>query len=112
MTKKKLELTRLPHELLIPAASVGERERGGGVREGVFGTEKKEIEPLIDFWYVLIWLSLRLLYVFSLLYLSFSSSIWGWNLCLYMRIFWVNTWAKTDIKTGSSNTPGAHENPI
>ncbi|KAH7323842.1 Alpha/Beta hydrolase protein [Rhexocercosporidium sp. MPI-PUGE-AT-0058] len=39
LTKKKLELTRLPHEVLLP--------RG---REGEHGTPKSEIEPLIDFW--------------------------------------------------------------
>jgi hypothetical protein len=39
LTRKKLELTRLPHELLLPV----ERERE-------HGTPKAEIEPLIDFW--------------------------------------------------------------
>lgn len=39
LTKKKLELTRLPHELLLPKA-----------REWEHGTPKSEIEPLIDFW--------------------------------------------------------------
>lgn len=39
LTKKKLELTRLPHEVLLP------RER-----EWELGTPKSEIEPLIDFW--------------------------------------------------------------
>lgn len=39
LTKKKLELTRLPHEVLLP------RER-----EWELGTPKIEIEPLIDFW--------------------------------------------------------------
>lgn len=39
LTQKKLELTRLPHELLLPKA-----------REWEFGTPKSEIEPLIDFW--------------------------------------------------------------
>ena len=42
LTQKKLELTRLPHELLLPKA-----------REWENGTPKSEIEPLIDFWYVL-----------------------------------------------------------
>ena len=41
LTKKKLELTRLPHELLLPPA-----------REWENGTPKSEVEPLIDFWYV------------------------------------------------------------
>jgi hypothetical protein len=41
LTRKKLELTRLPHELLLPKA-----------REWEYGTPKAEIEPLIDFWYV------------------------------------------------------------
>jgi hypothetical protein len=41
LTRKKLELTRLPHELLLPRA-----------REWEYGTPKAEIEPLIDFWYV------------------------------------------------------------
>lgn len=40
MTRKKLELTRLPHELLLPRA-----------RDWEYGTPKAEIEPLIDFWY-------------------------------------------------------------
>ncbi|CZR56347.1 related to epoxide hydrolase [Phialocephala subalpina] len=39
LTKKKLELTRLPHELLLPKA-----------REWEFGTPKGVVEPLIDFW--------------------------------------------------------------
>ncbi|KAG4435039.1 hypothetical protein IFR05_009463, partial [Cadophora sp. M221] len=39
LTKKKLELTRLPHEVLLP------RER-----EWEHGTPKSEIEPLIDYW--------------------------------------------------------------
>lgn len=39
LTRKKLELTRLPHELLLPRA-----------REWEYGTPKAEIEPLIDFW--------------------------------------------------------------
>ncbi|PMD37453.1 alpha/beta-hydrolase [Hyaloscypha variabilis F] len=39
LTRKKLELTRLPHELLLPK-----------VREWEYGTPKAEIEPLIDFW--------------------------------------------------------------
>ncbi|PVH79575.1 alpha/beta-hydrolase [Cadophora sp. DSE1049] len=39
LTKKKLELTRLPHEVLLPRA-----------REWELGTPKSEIEPLIDFW--------------------------------------------------------------
>ncbi|EPE33870.1 alpha/beta-Hydrolase [Glarea lozoyensis ATCC 20868] len=39
LTHKKLELTRLPHELLVPK----ERERE-------YGVPKSEIEPLIDFW--------------------------------------------------------------
>lgn len=39
LTKKKLELTRLPHELLVPRA-----------REWEYGTPKSEIEPLVDFW--------------------------------------------------------------
>lgn len=39
LTRKKLELTRLPHELLLPRA-----------REWEQGTPKREIEPLIDFW--------------------------------------------------------------
>ncbi|KAK0117825.1 hypothetical protein ONS95_012149 [Cadophora gregata] len=39
LTKKKLELTRLPHEILLP------RER-----EWEQGTPKCEIEPLVDFW--------------------------------------------------------------
>jgi hypothetical protein len=41
LTKKKLELTRLPHEILLPPA-----------REWENGTPKGEIEPLIDYWYV------------------------------------------------------------
>jgi hypothetical protein len=41
LTRKKLELTRLPHELLLPRT-----------REWEYGTPKAEIEPLIDFWYV------------------------------------------------------------
>ncbi|PMD52871.1 alpha/beta-hydrolase, partial [Hyaloscypha bicolor E] len=41
LTRKKLELTRLPHELLLPRA-----------REWEYGTPKAEIEPLIDFWSV------------------------------------------------------------
>ena len=41
LTHKKLELTRLPHELLVPK----ERERQ-------YGVPKSEIEPLIDFWLV------------------------------------------------------------
>lgn len=45
LTKKKLELTRLPHELLVPSG-----------REWEFGTSKSEIEPLIDFWYVVLFL--------------------------------------------------------
>jgi hypothetical protein len=40
LTKKKLEITRLPHELLLPPA-----------REWENGTPKSEVEPLIDFWY-------------------------------------------------------------
>jgi hypothetical protein len=40
LTKKKLELTRLPHELLVPRD-----------REWQYGTPKREIEPLIDFWH-------------------------------------------------------------
>jgi hypothetical protein len=39
LTKKKLELTRLPHEILLPRS-----------REWELGTPKSEIEPLIDFW--------------------------------------------------------------
>ena len=39
LTQKKLELTRLPHELLLPKT-----------REWENGTPKSEIEPLIDFW--------------------------------------------------------------
>ncbi|KAL3423035.1 epoxide hydrolase [Phlyctema vagabunda] len=39
LTQKKLELTRLPHELLLPKA-----------REWELGTPKSEIEPLIDYW--------------------------------------------------------------
>jgi hypothetical protein len=39
LTKKKLELTRLPHEILLPRSRVWEQ-----------GTPKSEIEPLIDFW--------------------------------------------------------------
>ncbi|CZS89543.1 related to epoxide hydrolase [Rhynchosporium graminicola] len=39
LTKKKLELTRLPHEVLLPRD-----------REWEDGTPKSEIEPLIDFW--------------------------------------------------------------
>jgi hypothetical protein len=41
LTRKKLELTRLPHEILLPPA-----------REWENGTPKSEIEPLIDYWYV------------------------------------------------------------
>jgi hypothetical protein len=41
LTKKKLELTRLPHEVLLPKD-----------REWEFGTPKGVVEPLIDFWYV------------------------------------------------------------
>ena len=40
LTRKKLELTRLPHEILLPPA-----------REWENGTPKSEIEPLIDYWY-------------------------------------------------------------
>lgn len=39
LTKKKLELTRLPHELLLPQS-----------REWEHGTPKSEIEPLVDYW--------------------------------------------------------------
>jgi hypothetical protein len=39
LTRKKLELTRLPRELLLPRS-----------REWDQGTPKSEIEPLIDFW--------------------------------------------------------------
>ncbi|KAL5315692.1 hypothetical protein ACEPPN_016562 [Leptodophora sp. 'Broadleaf-Isolate-01'] len=39
LTKKKLELTRLPHEVFLP------RER-----EWDHGTPKSEIEPLVDYW--------------------------------------------------------------
>jgi len=39
LTKKKLELTRLPHEVLLSKA-----------REWEFGTPKGVVEPLIDFW--------------------------------------------------------------
>jgi hypothetical protein len=41
LTHKKLELTRLPHELLVPKT-----------REREYGIPKSEIEPLIDFWSV------------------------------------------------------------
>jgi hypothetical protein len=41
LTKKKLELTRLPHELHL-----------SGAREWEYGTPKSAIEPLIDFWCV------------------------------------------------------------
>jgi hypothetical protein len=46
LTKKKLELTRLPHELLV--STTRKRARGNG--EWDYGTPKREIEPLIDFW--------------------------------------------------------------
>jgi hypothetical protein len=39
ITRTKLELTRLPHELLLPKARGWEN-----------GAPKAEIEPLIDFW--------------------------------------------------------------
>lgn len=45
LTKRKLELTRLPHELLLPRS-----------REWELGTPKSEIEPLIDFWCVYLFL--------------------------------------------------------
>ncbi|RDL40941.1 uncharacterized protein BP5553_00920 [Venustampulla echinocandica] len=39
LTKRKLELTRLPHELIVPPS-----------QQWSLGTPKREIEPLIDFW--------------------------------------------------------------
>ncbi|KAF4628048.1 hypothetical protein G7Y89_g10102 [Cudoniella acicularis] len=43
LTRKKLELTRLPHEVLLK----GNRE---GEDSWEFGTPKRVVEPLIDFW--------------------------------------------------------------
>ncbi|KAF1935492.1 hypothetical protein EJ02DRAFT_460317 [Clathrospora elynae] len=43
LTKKKLELTRLPRELALPDE-----------RRWEMGTPKSVLEPLLDFWYVLI----------------------------------------------------------
>lgn len=56
LTKKKLELTRLPHELLLPKERAWE-----------LGTPKSEVEPLVDFWCVF-FLSFcsAILYFFSL----------------------------------------------
>ncbi|KAI9822630.1 MAG: hypothetical protein M1827_000349 [Pycnora praestabilis] len=39
LTKNKLELTRLPHEILLPKE-----------REWEYGTPKSVLEPLVDFW--------------------------------------------------------------
>ena len=41
LTKKKLELTRLPRELELPDERIWEQ-----------GTPKSVLEPLLDFWYV------------------------------------------------------------
>lgn len=43
LTKKKLELTRLPHEVAL------EKDR-----EWELGTPKSVVEPLIDYWYVIL----------------------------------------------------------
>lgn len=40
LTRQKLELTRLPHDVGLPKS-----------REWELGTPKSVIEPLIDFWY-------------------------------------------------------------
>jgi hypothetical protein len=61
LTRKKLELTRLPHELLLPPE-----------REWENGTPKSEIEPLIDYWYVPFLLPFR------------SFVFWG---CVLLRSF-------------------------
>lgn len=45
LTRKKLELTRLPHELAVAEESGVNYEYGNEIR-------KSEIEPLIDYWYV------------------------------------------------------------
>lgn len=41
LTKRKLELTRLPHELLLPEE-----------RRWAYGTPKSVLEPLVDYWYI------------------------------------------------------------
>jgi len=45
LTKRKLELTRLPHELPEVEENGVDYEYGNEIR-------KSEIEPLIDYWYV------------------------------------------------------------
>ncbi|KAK5181561.1 hypothetical protein LTR16_010366, partial [Cryomyces antarcticus] len=40
LTRKKIGMTRLPHELLLPEE-----------RRWDYGTPKAELEPLIDYWH-------------------------------------------------------------
>ena len=42
LTRQKLQLTRLPHEILLPEE-----------RQWEHGVPKVELEPLVDYWYVL-----------------------------------------------------------
>ena len=41
LTKKKLELTRMPREIRLSSSELG---------EWALGTPKKVLEPLVDFW--------------------------------------------------------------
>lgn len=56
LTRKKLELTRLPHELRLEEIEDDDAQRKRD-RQWELGTPKGEIEPLVDFWYVFLLIS-------------------------------------------------------